>query len=398
MISRPLTAVFAALEALLVLAIGLAIPLLPLTVLWAAQFGFGADWAAFWRASVDIWLIGHGVAVTLTLDPELATAVALPGAEAPFTITVAALGFALLTVLLGVRAGRRIAETRHRMLGAVVAAATFAIGAVAVTATALHELARPSLVQAGILPLLFFGAGLLMGVGLTLRDLGRRRPLTDALPEPIGDLVAAALRGGAAAVALLALAASLVTAAAIVFSYAEIITLYESLHTEVLGGIAVTLAQLAFLPTLVVWAMSWLIGPGFALGTGSLVSPLGTSLGPLPAIPVLGALPSGESAFGFVGLLAPVVAGFLAGAILGPGIRRRMDGPLLVVAPLAMGVVAGVLVGMLTALASGGLGPGRLADVGPSPWTVGVLAAIEIGVAATIGVLASGRLPSRASR
>lgn len=399
MISRPLTAVFAALEALLVVAIGLAIPLLPLTVMWAVQFGFGADWAAFWRASVDIWLIGHGVSVTFTLDPAIAAGLGLPGAESPFSVDVAALGFALLTVLLGVRAGRRISETRYRALGVIVATGTFAVASVAITATALNPLARPSLVQAGLLPVLFFGAGLAIGVQLTLRDLGeRRRSPLDALPGASRELVAAALRGGAAAAALLVLLASLATAAAIVLSYASIITLYESLHTEVLGGVAVTLAQLAFLPTLVVWAVSWLVGPGFALGTGSLVSPLGTTLGPLPAIPVLGALPSGESSFGFVGLLAPVLAGFLVGAVLGPGIRRRLDGPLVVAAPLLSGVVAGAVVGVLCAFASGGLGPGRLVDVGPNPWQVGILAAIEVGVAATMGVLASGRLPARSGR
>jgi hypothetical protein len=398
-ISRPLTAVFAALEALLVVAIGLAIPLLPLTILWAVQFGFDADWAAFWRASVDIWLIGHGVSVTFTLDPALAAALALPGAELPFTIDIAALGFALLTVVLGVRAGRRISETRYRMLGALVSILVFAVASVAITATALHALARPSLVQAGILPALFFAAGVAIGVQLTLRELGERPRRTpwDALPDTVRDLLAVALRGGAAAAALLGLVASLVTAAAIVFSYAEIITLYESLHTEVLGGSAVTLAQLAFLPTVVVWTLSWLVGPGFALGTGSLVSPIGTTLGPLPAIPLLGALPSGESAFGFVGLLAPVVAGFLVGAVLAPGIRRRLDGPFVIVAPVLMGLVAGIVVGVLCAFASGGLGPGRLVDVGPNPWQVGMLAALEIAIAATIGVLAAGRLPERLS-
>lgn len=399
MISRPLTAVFAALEALLVIAIGLAIPLVPLTVLWAVQFGFAADWAAFWRASVDLWLIGHGVSVTFTLDPTLAEALAMPGAEAPFTVDVAALGFALLTVLFGVRAGRRVSETRYLLLGALVALVVFALGSVAVAATGLHEAARPSLVQSGILPALFFAVGLAIGVQLTLRDLGRtRRSVLEVIPEPARDVVALSLRGGAAAATLLVLIASLVTAGAIVFSYANIITLYESLHTEVLGGITVTLAELIFLPTLVVWTASWLVGPGFAIGAGSLVSPIGTSLGPLPAIPIFGALPNGESAFGFVGLLAPVVAGFLVGAVLGPGIRKRLDGMLVLVVPAASGVVAGIAIGVLCAFASGGLGPGRLAVAGPNPWQVGILAAVEIGVAAVIGVLASGKLPGRLGR
>ena len=57
--------------------------------------------------------------------------------------------------------------------------------------------------------------------------------------------------------------------------------------------------------------------------------------------------------------------------------------------------LAGVILGVLSWFASGGLGPGRLADVGPNPWAVGLWAALEIGVAATIGVLASGKLPTR---
>jgi hypothetical protein len=396
-ISRPLTAVFAALEALLVLAIGVAIPLTPLTVLWVVQFGFGADWGLFWRTAVDTWLIGHGVDVTFTLDPAIVASLGLAGADQPFTVTIAALGFALLTTLLGVRAGRRIAETRFATLGGIVAAATFAVASLAIAASALDGLARASLVQAAILPVLFFGGGLLVGMNLARRDLGLTPILRvpDALPDLPRELIATSLRGGAAIVALLLAMASVVTTLAILFSYASIITLYESLHTEVLGGILVTVAQLALVPTIVVWTASWLVGPGFALGTGSLVSPLGTSLGPIPAVPILGALPSGDSAWGFVGILVPIVAAFLVGAWFGPGIRRRLDGYWVVVAAIAMGVVAGIVLGILAWFASGGAGPGRLVDVGPNPWAVGGWAAVECAIGAAIGILAAHRLPRR---
>ena len=397
MISRPLTAVFAALESLLVLAIGVAIPLTPLTVLWVVQFGFGADWALFWRTAVDTWLIGHGVDVTFTLDPTLAASLGLAGADQPFTVSIAALGFALLTTLLGVRAGRRIAETKFVMLGGLVAAGTFAVASLAVAASALDDLARASLVQAAILPLLFFGGGLLIGMSLSRRELGLQPMLRmpGALPATARDLIATALRGGAAIVALLLAMASVITTIAILFSYASIITLYESLHTEVLGGILVTVAQLALIPTIVVWTASWLVGPGFALGTGSLVSPLGTSLGPVPAVPILGALPSGDSAFGFIGILVPIVAAFLVGAWFGPGIRRRLDGYWVVIVALAMGIAAGVLLGVLAWFASGGAGPGRLVDIGPNPLAVGGWAAVQCAIGAAIGVLAAHRLPRR---
>ena len=76
----------------LVVAIGVGIPLAPLTILWGAQFGFAIDWVTFWRASVDIWLVGHGVDVRVTLDPTIAASLGFVGADQPFAITIAALG------------------------------------------------------------------------------------------------------------------------------------------------------------------------------------------------------------------------------------------------------------------------------------------------------------------
>ena len=102
--NRRLTALFAAAEALLVLGVGLAIPLAITTVLWATHFGFAPEWTVFWRAAADVWLLGHGVDVTFTLDPVLAALVGYPGAELPVTITVAILGFALLTFAMAIRA------------------------------------------------------------------------------------------------------------------------------------------------------------------------------------------------------------------------------------------------------------------------------------------------------
>lgn len=398
--NRALTALFAAFEALLVVAIGVGIPLAPLTVLWGAQFGFGVDWVAFWRASVDIWLVGHGVDLTVTLDPVTAAGLGFQGAGDPFTVTIAALGLGMLTLLLAVRAGRRVAETRFRALGQLVALGTFALLSFAVTFSSLHPLARPSLVQGTVLPTAVFAIGLAIGVQLTRRDerVGYRSSLATWVagwPPRVHAIVTTALRGGTAAVAAVLLLAALVTTVAVAFSYAKIITLYESLHTEVLGGVAVTLGQIAFVPNVVIWTASWLVGPGFAIGTGSSVSALGTQLGPIPAIPLLGALPTGDLALGFLGLLAPVVAGFLVGAILGPGLRRKVDGSAILLTGLLTGVVGGVLLGMLAWASSGAAGPGRLANVGPDPWAVGAWAALVFAVAVTIGLYASLRRSRR---
>lgn len=399
--TRRLTILFAGLESLLVLAIGVAIPLVPLTIVWAAHFGFAPAWPVFWRAAVDVWLLGHGVDVIFTLDPLLAEALGLPAAADPVKVTIALLGFALLTVLLGARAGGRIAETGHRMLGGVTAVVVFAAASLGVTATALHAAARPSLVQALILPAVVFGVGVGIGV-LRARRAGDPDPVGAWLDDRSPELRAgasAALRAGAGAVALTVAVASVAVALLFVARFPDMIGLYETLHTEVVGGIALTAGQLAILPNLVLWAVAWFVGPGFAIGTGSHVSPVGTALGPIPALPVFGALPTGDWAFGFAGVLVPVVAGFFAGVAVRPALSRALGhlGPLVVLGVAAGGgIVGGALTGLLAAAAGGAAGPGRLAEVGPDPVAVGLVAAAEFAVAIGIGLAAASRLPAPA--
>ena len=397
--NRPLTALFAALEAALVVGVGIGIPLAPLTVLWGVQFGFAVNWSAFWRASVDIWLVGHGVDLSVTLDPTIAAALGVSTADATFPITIAALGFALLTFVLAIRAGRRIGETRFRLFGEGVALGTFVVLALAATLTAEYPFASPSVFQGIVLPALIFGVGLVIGSTRTrkLLDDDNGSSLRDWISDwdpSTRSSVAAALRGGVASVLGLLAASGVLLAIMLVAGYARIIALYESLHTEILGGIAVTVGQLAFLPNFVVWCASWLIGPGFAIGTGSSVGPVATELGPVPAIPILGALPEGALTFGFVGIIVPVIVGYLAAFLVRPGLIRDIgEGHIgrLVAVGLGMGVVGGVLMGLLAWFSAGAAGPGRLVDVGPSPFAVGGLAALEIGVAAAIALVASGR-------
>jgi hypothetical protein len=410
---RRITMFFSALEALLVVAIGVAIPLVPLTVLWGVQFGFAPDWLIFWRAAVDIWLLGFGVDVSLALDPTLAASFGIAGAEAPFVLSIAVLGFALLTVLLAVRSGLRIAETRFRTAGTLVALGAFAFMSTALTLTAMHETVSPSLWQGIVLPTLFFALGLL--IGAETGRLRRSRSTEQAVPENAAErrvrefvlswpaelraVLAVSLRGGAAASAIVLGVSAVTLAVLLVFGYAAIIALYEAVYAGVLGGAVLTLAQLALLPDLVVWVASWFVGPGFAIGAGSSVSPLGTELGPIPAIPLFGALPTGDLAWGFLGLLVPVLAGFVLGAVLRPALDRALGVEpgrgLQIATGAGIGAVSGLVLGLLAAASAGSAGPGRLAEVGPDPLLVGLLAAVEIGVPAVLGLLAGAKIRER---
>jgi Family of unknown function (DUF6350) len=435
--NRPTTALFAALEALLVAAIGIGIPLVPLTVLWAAQYDLQVDWAVFFRASVDVWLLGHGVDLAVSLDPAVAAALALPGADASFTLTIAPLGFAVLTLLLGMRAGRRLGDTDHRSLGLAAAVGVFGLIALGVTLLAQHPSAAPAVGQGIVLPTLVFGAGVAVGSELGRRRRSRAsaagaslsarvstlgatigstragravlapartvRDRIDAVPGHLRSSIASALSGGAAAAFAVIAAASIAVALLLATGYARVITLYESLQAGVAGGIALTLAQLALIPNVVLWGVSWLLGPGFAIGTGSSVSPLGTSLGPIPALPLLGPLPQGDLTFGLLGVLVPVLAGFLSAVALQPRVRRAFGTAepgrrWLAAVGAGMGLAGAAVLAVLTWWSAGAAGPGRLVDVGPGPWWVLLFAFLEIGGGAVLGMLASARgvrLPRR---
>src|SRR5690606_24741878 len=102
-------------------------------------------------------------------------------------------------------------------------------------------------------------------------------------------------RGAAVAVVAIAGAGALGVAVMTVLRGGEVVALFESARVDALGATILTLGHLAYLPTLVVWAASWLAGPGFAVGVGTAVSPAGTQLGVVPGIPVLGLLPENSS-------------------------------------------------------------------------------------------------------
>jgi len=411
--NRHATALFAALEALLVVGVGVALPLVPLTVLWAGQYDLQIDWGVFARTAIDLWLLGHGVPLTASLDPALADALGLPGVDAPFALSLAPLGFALITLLLGTRAGRRIVETDHPGAGAASAVATTAVLSLGLALAAQHEGVSPAIVRGALLPTLVLALGLLIGV-VTRVDRARagrwwsslssgraagavrgaRRAL-DRLPEGAASVTATAVRGGAAAAFAVVAVSAVAVAVLLSVEYATVITLYETLQTGIVGGVALTLGQLALLPNLVLWTSSWLVGPGFALGTGSSVSPLGTSVGPIPSVPVLGILPQGTLDLGYLGILVPVVVAFVAAVALSPRVARIPEPearrwPWFLAAGLGMGVVGAVLLCLLAALSGGAAGPGRLADVGPAPAWILLSAFLEIGVASVAGMFVSG--------
>jgi hypothetical protein len=401
--NRITTALLAALEALIVVAIGVGIALVPLTILWGTHYELGIDWFVFWRAAVDVWLLGNGVDLGVQLPVDVSAALGLAGAELPFTLSIGLLGFALIAVLLGVRTGRRAASTDYTLTAAGVAVLSYGALAALLAFSAGTSIVTPAPVQGILLPTLVFATGVLIGLVGSPRATPvlpgwMLRPLDDQIhrvPAEVRRQLAAAMRGGAAAAAGILVVSGLAVCVSVLANFATVIGLYETLQADVMGGIALTIGQLAFIPNLVIWAASWFVGPGVALGTGTNVSPLGTSLDVVPGLPIFGALPQGTLEFGFLGLLVPVLIGFVVAVLVRQGFDKRPNAPhgrvrMLVTGGL-IGVVAGILLGVLSWWSAGAMGPGRLADVGPNPLLVGAFTVLEVGIAAALGMLVGGR-------
>jgi hypothetical protein len=150
------------------------------------------------------------------------------------------------------------------------------------------------------------------------------------------------------------------------------------------GGVGATVIvalDVALLPNAVVFVLGYIAGPGFAVGAGSDVTMNGASSGPLPALPLLEALPVGPAST-IVGVLAIVVI-IAAGALAARRIARTGQplGPSMLAA-VGAGAAAGVIAALLAAISGGPMGPGRMATVGVSPWQVGLVVAAEVAVVA----------------
>ena len=178
----------------------------------------------------------------------------------------------------------------------------------------------------------------------------------------------------------------------------QVEALYEALQPGVAGGIALLLLQLAFAPNAMVWSASYALGSGFSFGAGSVIAPAGTQLGMVPAIPLLGALPSPGP--GDLMQLWWLASGAVAGAIacwvvLGWRTIPRFDQASLTGG--GCGLLAGAVFAGLAWAASGDLGTLRLAGLGPRLVPLLVIAATTMGLSGMITGLALG-LTARSRR
>lgn len=373
---RPL-AVTGAIAACAAAGAGLAMLTLIAAVGWIAapRASVGAGLPGVLRTAIQLWLVGHHVGFTLK---EAGPVGLLP------------LGLVALPGAALWRSGRWVVRTggivrlRHVGYAAVALALPYGLLTGALAVASRTPVSAPSPFEAAWAGcLLAFVAGGLGG----LRALAPWGRLIGLLPD----------RARCLAVGVTGSLASLVAVAAVIIGISLIVHAHEfrlisvDLSAGLVGSVLLVLAALAYLPNAVLWAIAYMLGPGFAVGAGTVVAPTGSVIGALPMFPMLAALPPSPpgSHVGGPGpaSLAMLTAPFLAGAFGGLLTVRAAPSFTLEIAPLwglACGVLSGAVLGALAALSGGSLGHGAMSVTGPSGWQIGLVAALELGVSAAI--------------
>ncbi|UJW33448.1 DUF6350 family protein [Saccharothrix sp. AJ9571] len=253
----------------------------------------------------------------------------------------------LLVAKLASSAARRLGYTDPAqaigVIGVVAAAHAFAGVTVAVLCSGTGVDVEP--LTAFLLP------GALSGAAATAGVLSRC-----GLPEPlkqyIDPLALTGLRAGVLGVAALLVAGGLITLLGFALSVPEMLRLFDAEPAG--GGAGMLLLSAVYLPNAVVAGVSFAAGPGFSIGAVD-VTPFAFDGGPVPALPILAALPEQHEVWWPALLLLPA----LAGALCGWGLRRCDPDPLVRVRAAAIaGAAAGFGCVLLGTFAGGRFGDG----------------------------------------
>lgn len=366
---------------------------LPVLLAWVASSQTSATWGDAVRVAADGWLLLHHVALlvpggSLSLAPLALSAV--PATACWFAGRRVAAGHPVDDL---VPAARRRGAPALRALPPAVAAMAGGYALVLTLAAALARSAevRPVLWQAVvagfILPALVGGTS-----ALRTERTAPAAALAGVLHLP--GRVRRCARPAAMIVAALGALGALAVAGSLVGHHERVLALHSSLDPGVVGGAVLTIGQVGLVPNLVLYAVAWLAGPGFAVGAGTSVTPAGSTLDLLPLVPVLGAVPPPGALPAVLGAVValPVLVGAAAGWFVAARQHPATTAVRTVVADAlaAAGLAAGALA-LASALAGGAAGPGRFAAVGASPWKVGLVLAAELAVGAVAAAAATQR-------
>ncbi len=220
-----------------------------------------------------------------------------------------------------------------------------------------------------------------------------RTILTDRLPKLVVDGIRPAL----IAFGLLFVAGSLLTSVSLILNWAQLRAVTTLMAPGFIDGFFMTLLGIGYLPTVNVWAMSYLLGPGIVLG-GGVVTPENASPGALPAFPLLSILPSESAALATFLVLIPILIGVIIYFLL-PRERWSAQGDSVatslsfivrwrevVTLLISIGLLS-LFVWIAASISSGSLGSGYLKFIGPVPSQAAFAALSVCGISALLTLI-----------
>ncbi len=392
--NRALSFGIAALQALIILSSAVGLVLVPLTLAWLIEGNGSVDWIA------TLQVAGYAFLLALGVPLQIASGELVGIAFESFTLSYLPLGLTLVMALMVIRIGHRLSAASSLWPAWLSGGVAFGVGSYGLSLLIANPAVTVSEWDPLFRPTIFFG-GLLFIASVA----GKRFELVPGsnqieAPERIwvrqkaADFVAKlhwtisttanpAFRIGTSVVVFVLLVSSLLLMVALILGWVEVLRLYQALSLSFLGGLMVTVGQLAILPNLIIYGFAWITGAGFSIGAGSFVSPIASQLGPLPALPMFAALPTGGIDRGIV-FSAIVVVGAIVATLLARKSTERMRWEFATsfsaAAVLAVfsALIASVLAFALGLLASGSLGPGRFVEVGVNPLLLAGVVFLEV--------------------
>lgn len=214
-------------------------------------------------------------------------------------------------------------------------------------------------IGAGVFALVVFGAGATKEAGLWSSIVDRFTPKSRIR-----------MRAGLIAFGTILAGSAVVLAVSLAIHFSTGLTILDALAPGLIGNLLLFILGLAYLPNAVIWTSSFVLGPGFAVGQGTTVSPFGVEIGAVPAFPLLGAVPEQSSSWMPIVLFIPLFAGGIAMSMMsGKRPLATFDRESMIERAWVAGFAAALML-IASWFAGGGLGSGRLVEVGPNAFYV----------------------------
>lgn len=229
-------------------------------------------------------------------------------------------------------------------------------------------------VGAGIFTLIVFGAGATKEAGLWPSIVDRFTPKTRIR-----------MRAGLVAFGTIIAGSAALLAISLAFNFSAGLTILDTLSPGLIGNLLLFILGVAYLPNALIWTSGFVLGPGFSVGQDTIVSPFAVQVGGVPAFPLLGGIPESTATWMPAVLLIPLFAGALAMALIsGKRPLPVMDRDSFIERCWVGGFAAGLMM-VASWLAGGGLGSGRLVEVGPNVLYATVATFVLVVVGGVLG-------------